>query len=40
MEEKHQRGDSRGGIGEDWNGLEIMILKSLANFFQNARTLT
>ena len=33
-----QKGTRMAEDGKDWNGLEVMILKSLANFFQNIRT--
>ena len=42
-EEKHQRDDSRAKRnkdGKDWNELEMMILKSLANFFNYTWTVT
>ena len=44
-EEKHQRGsnvEQKGTRltydGEDWKGLELTILISLANFFKNTQT--
>ena len=36
----NQKGTRRAEKGEDRNGLEMTILKSLANLFQNARTVT
>ena len=40
-EEKHQKkkGTRMAEDGEDWNGLEMTILNSLAIFFQNTRTI-
>ena len=35
-----QKGRRMAEDGEDWNGLEMTILKSLAIFFQDARTMT
>ena len=35
-----QKGTRIDEDGEDWNGLEMMILKILANFFPNTRTVT
>ena len=36
----NQKGKRMARDGEDWNGLEMMILKSLANFFQNTQMVT
>ena len=36
---KH-KGTRMAEDGEDWNGLEIMILKNLATFFQNPQSMT
>ena len=35
-----QKGTGMAEDREDWNGLAMTILKSLANFFQDARTMT